>query len=211
MAEDTLGYVKNYGVSNAELRLQVAKWINDLFMTYAKSKGKKRWAEKTPDHSLNIPFLAELFPEAFFIHIVRDGRDVACSTAILSDERKAMCEWHSKNILLDENAVVENTLQNAALRWKTWSLKIERSISSLNAITLRYEDLIISTERELRRLMGFIGEKYEPSMLSYNRVKHDFPEWEWGSRDVKRLPSITNRSLERWKRQLSPELILMNS
>src|SRR5204863_6522493 len=35
--------------------------------------------EKNPRGSLRVPFLRALFPGARFVHIVRDGRDVACS------------------------------------------------------------------------------------------------------------------------------------
>ncbi|MEO0770564.1 MAG: sulfotransferase, partial [Cyanobacteria bacterium J06649_4] len=37
------------------------------------------FAEKTPQISLIIPFLQQAFPNARFIHIIRDGRDVALS------------------------------------------------------------------------------------------------------------------------------------
>jgi hypothetical protein len=35
--------------------------------------------EKSPRNALRIPFLRAVFPEARFVVIVRDGRDVACS------------------------------------------------------------------------------------------------------------------------------------
>jgi len=39
----------------------------------------RRFAEKCPRHALVVPFLAEAFPDATFIHVVRDGRAVASS------------------------------------------------------------------------------------------------------------------------------------
>jgi len=42
--------------------------------------GKNKWVEKTPDNIIQVPFLHKLFPNAKFIHIIRDGRDVAIST-----------------------------------------------------------------------------------------------------------------------------------
>ena len=41
--------------------------------------GDLRFAEKTPSNSFVIPFLARAFPDALFIHIVRDGRDATAS------------------------------------------------------------------------------------------------------------------------------------
>ncbi len=208
MAQDPLGYVRSYGLSGGALKRQVADWVDGLFMEYALSKGKVRWAEKTPDHSLEIPFLSELFPEACFLHLVRDGRDVACSTAILSDERKAISEWHSQNLLLDDTQIVPNTVQNAALRWKLWTGRVEKALEGKRYLCLRYEDLVLSPEREVRRMMDVLGEKFEPAMLDYHRFEHDCPDWEWGTRDVKRARSLTDRSVGRWKEQLSPEVVL---
>lgn len=38
-----------------------------------------RWGDKTPEYALNLPIMGELFPDAKYIHLVRDGRDVALS------------------------------------------------------------------------------------------------------------------------------------
>jgi hypothetical protein len=43
--------------------------------------GGRRFAEKTPENSFVIPFLARTLPDARFIHIIRDGRDSAVSHA----------------------------------------------------------------------------------------------------------------------------------
>ncbi|CAN5750581.1 hypothetical protein BH24CHL8_BH24CHL8_07900 [soil metagenome] len=45
----------------------------------AELDGGRRFCEKTPTNSLLVPFLARAFPDAQFIHIIRDGRDVAVS------------------------------------------------------------------------------------------------------------------------------------
>jgi Sulfotransferase family len=43
--------------------------------------GGRRFAEKTPENSFLVPFLASTFPDAQFVHIIRDGRDAAVSHA----------------------------------------------------------------------------------------------------------------------------------
>jgi hypothetical protein len=203
MANNQFGFVKNYGVSEEVLRQETSGYIDRLYLAYARSRGKSRWAEKTPDHSLDIPFLFELFPHARFIHIVRDGRDVACSTAILSEERKKISPWHSENILLSDGEVVSNTLQNAALRWKMWNQKIEAELKKCNHVMIRYEDLIEKPEFELRRVMDFVGEAFNTGILSFMKLKHDYPKWEWGSTDVKKSGGISDRSIARWRKQLN--------
>jgi Sulfotransferase family len=43
--------------------------------------GGRRFADKTPENSFLVPFLATVFPNAQFVHIMRDGRDAAVSHA----------------------------------------------------------------------------------------------------------------------------------
>ena len=47
--------------------------------TCARDAGKDMWVEKTPLHILHIPTIAKFFPDARFVHILRDGRDVVAS------------------------------------------------------------------------------------------------------------------------------------
>ena len=51
--------------------------IRTVYQLYAQRVGKPRFGDKTPRYSIDIPLLAALFQEAVFIHIIRDGRDVA--------------------------------------------------------------------------------------------------------------------------------------
>ena len=53
--------------------------VRCLYRLYAESQGKPRYGNKTPRHVIFTPQLAAMFPEARFVHIVRDGRDVALS------------------------------------------------------------------------------------------------------------------------------------
>jgi hypothetical protein len=54
-------------------------WYSALLV--AALHGGRRFADKTPENSFLVPFLAGLFPGAQFVHIVRDGRDAAVSHA----------------------------------------------------------------------------------------------------------------------------------
>ena len=53
--------------------------IEAMFRAYADHQGKSRWGDKTPIYVNWIPQLAQLFPTARFVHVIRDGRDVALS------------------------------------------------------------------------------------------------------------------------------------
>ena len=73
--------------SKEEATGSVKNFIRKSFYSFMYTKGKARFAEKTPSNVFRIEFIKEVFPEALFIHLIRDGRDV-----VLSAEKK----WTSR-------------------------------------------------------------------------------------------------------------------
>ncbi len=65
----------------------VSSYIRRRFANHAAKHGAARFLEKTPSNCFRIPFMASIFPEGKYVHIVRDGRDVALS---------AQKKWQSK-------------------------------------------------------------------------------------------------------------------
>ena len=53
--------------------------IAAVFEVYAEHEGKPRWGDKTPLYMQHLPLLEGLFPDALWVHLVRDGRDAALS------------------------------------------------------------------------------------------------------------------------------------
>src|SRR5437763_15674377 len=53
--------------------------IAAIFETYAERQGKSRWGDKTPLYMQQLPLLEKLYPDASWVHLVRDGRDAALS------------------------------------------------------------------------------------------------------------------------------------
>jgi len=53
--------------------------IAAIFETYAEKAAKPRWGDKTPMYMRHLSLLERLFPDAQFVHLVRDGRDAALS------------------------------------------------------------------------------------------------------------------------------------
>lgn len=60
---------------------KIRSYIEKYLFRRAKSSGRHYLIEKTPSNCFRVGFLSSLFPEAKFIHIIRDGRDVAISSA----------------------------------------------------------------------------------------------------------------------------------
>ncbi len=124
--------------------------IEQLFFSYCSSEGKSIWGDKTPVFWRNINMLRSLFPDAVFIHIVRDGRDVFDS-------------WRK----------MDATKNNVAVTALDWCIKLHTIQASFekirpeNRIIIRYEDIISQPEMIIRQLCEKIGIPFEREMLSF--------------------------------------------
>jgi hypothetical protein len=112
----------------------VAEGVRTFYRLYAARFGKWRFGDKTPMYRFHLEELETLLPEARFIHIIRDGRDVALSVRGF---------WFAPG----------EDIKTLAADWRT-GIVATRAQGSLvkRYIELRFEDLIISPERELRRV-----------------------------------------------------------
>ena len=60
-------------------RMPIGTAIGTVYAVYAEERGKARWGDKTPMYMQNLRLLERLFPDALFVHLIRDGRDAAMS------------------------------------------------------------------------------------------------------------------------------------
>lgn len=80
-------YVWNYGRplapddrrGAADATPHVRRYIRRAFERYAVARGKARFMEKTPSNCFRVPFVHAVLPDALFVHVIRDGRDVTMS------------------------------------------------------------------------------------------------------------------------------------
>jgi len=148
-----------WGLSAEEVRdalaesnsLDLPQAIRVLYAVYATCQGKPRYGDKTPNHVLRIPLFAGVFPEARFVHVIRDGRDVALSLINLS-------EWGPKDV------------GTAALRWRQFVEAGRRGATQIDPgryLEIRYEELLTTPDEALLRLCGFVDLPFEKTMLRY--------------------------------------------
>ncbi len=128
----------------------LADAVRLVFGLYAQLSGKPRYGDKTPRYVLYLPQIAELFPEARFVHIVRDGRDVTLS-------------------LLEKEWGANNAIEGALF----WKRRVEagreagRALGPLRYHEVRYENLVDDTEAIVRSVCEFIELPFDPVMLRF--------------------------------------------
>jgi Sulfotransferase family len=129
-------------------RLDAGTALRTLYGLYAEDQGKPRWGDKTPAYVKRMPMISEALPEARFIHVIRDGRDVALSRARRADEPA--------------------TPERAAGTWRKRILRAREQARRLDHyLEVRYEDLVTDTEPTLRRIAGFVELPWDDAMLRY--------------------------------------------
>jgi SAM-dependent methyltransferase len=207
LTTDEFGYSKNFGVAPGKVTARLRALVDGLFMDFAAQSGKQRWAHKTPDDCLFVDFFTELFPDAKFIHLVRNPFDVALSTSRVPAHRKGISEWHENNLMIEPGFPVANTLFNSALRWQRWNARLETGLRNVDSYRVDYEALVTVPEKAFGKMFAFLGEEFAPDILDYGKFATILPAWEWSSADLKENKKITASRAERWKQELSPEQI----
>ncbi|MER5940788.1 sulfotransferase [Streptomyces sp. NPDC001928] len=121
--------------------------------SYAESHGKPRWGDKRPAYALHVDEILRLFPDAQFVHLVRDGRD--CVASLLG-----VPWWH-------------RGFHEAVATWAQVMDTTRRSARRLGPDSwheLRFEDLVADPESQLRALCAYLGEEYAPEMTEPRRL-----------------------------------------
>jgi hypothetical protein len=121
-----------------------------FYRLYAARFGKARWGDKTPTYGGELDRVASLLPEAHFIHIIRDGRDVLVSVRGL---------WFRPG----------DTVEACA---EDWAARIAhtRTLGAHVAryLEIRYESLVSAPEPTLRAVCRFLDLPFERDLLSYH-------------------------------------------
>ena len=161
-----------------------AEILRAIYGAYAKQAGKPRWGDKTPINTYELPRLIREFPEAQFIHLIRDGRDVYLSW---------LNAWW-----------VRYDVAAAARRWKEWvwwAYRHGEKVRPNRYYQLRYEDLIRHPREELEKLCRFLREPFAESMLRYDE-QFRIPELVKTFHQRVGRPPDSSR-VSRWKREMA--------
>jgi hypothetical protein len=165
-----------------------AEFLRVFMGEIAALQGKDRWAEKTPNHVLYMTTLARAFPGSSFLHIVRDGRDVA-----LSQRSVGMTGRYSRD-------PVSQLLWGAKI-WEMLAREGRASGSKLGDryLELKYEDVVTDVDGTLAALNRFLGLSIDRQAVTASRI---------GALGKANTPSavpeagISTSGVQRWSQQL---------
>ncbi len=127
--------------------------VRAFHQEYARLCGKTMWANSDISTLCNMHVANSWFPDALFVHLVRDGRDVALS---------------HRNYPFGAGNIAE-----CAEKWRVevgQNIRMGAMIGPERYCLIRYEDLVLRSEETLGRLCGFLGISYEKEMMEYTKT-----------------------------------------
>jgi hypothetical protein len=132
-----------------------------------KPEGVPVWGEKSLRNAFYVRDLHELYPNALFVHLVRDPRAV-----LLSYYRKR----HPGTQQPPRQKKAMRFFAFRSFAWCAW-LNAVKEVRELlgedKVIQVRYEDLVTQPEVELRRICDALGLDFDPAMLDETQRKKD--------------------------------------
>ena len=120
------------------------------------------WGWKFPETYLVAPLVARTFPGSRFLHVVRDGRDIAFKTHLTDNPRRRI----GRRILARSSALESPRHIQAAASWKYQVDSFDRLRQELprdRVCDLRFEDLCLKPMEVMSQVCEFLGlEMTEP-------------------------------------------------
>ncbi len=177
-----------------ERSISYADFMSLLFDRYGENKGQALVGQKNADHAvaMDIQTLHTLWPEAKFVHLIRDGRDVCLSVLnwrIKEKVARLFSNWNSSPVA------------NVALWWE-WQIRSGReggrTLDPQQYRELRYEFMVAHPDEACAQLCDFMDIPYDDRMVRFyegsNPGQKAKQAW---------VPATTGR--RDWQSQMSPE------
>lgn len=180
--------------------------IRAVFSVYQSVKRAKVFVNKTPLNTFRIPQLLQMFPDARFVHLVRDGRAVAHSYAKKQrhDMNKDVEVYRALNYdyTFDELAVKlasywQHAIDEVASRDEQFQLTTNGRM-----LEIKYDDLCSQTETTLSQLCQFMGiqkDRYKPEAQKIQMKNQDY-KWrtEFSEDLIQSIHHLEESGLKRW-------------
>jgi len=170
-------------------------FIRIILNEIASNQNAQRWAIYDPDNVLYVPQVKADMPEALFVHIVRDGRDIALSLKKMEGFKPLPWNVGSSRDLLATAAYWEWMVRKGQAHGR----KIPDDY-----IEIRYADLVSKPHATLATLGRFLDHD-----LDYERIQQAglgrIRETNSSFREEAAHSQI--KPMERWKERLSPQQV----
>jgi hypothetical protein len=171
-------------LSRGDVRPAAAARIRRAFAAEVRLQRAERLVEKLPVNAFRVGWLAGMFPDALFVHLIRNGLAVAASIARQAERAQWFGFADYKWRLLAERArergegglvgLCTDGFRRGLLEWR---LSVSTALEDLAALPaerrleIRYERLVEQPAEVCARLEAFIGIRHDPAMAVFARAE----------------------------------------
>lgn len=174
-------------VSSFGYRCGVIDRIGELMRVRA---GASRWGLKLQRKIRRVDDYAAVWPNAHFIHIVRDGRDLAAS------HLKTVPDWGYK------------TITQAAEGWLEVVARPHTVAPAGRYLEIRYEDLVSDPRVTIGKMLDHLQLPWDDAVLHHADLEHSLFAKPWGHPAAVATGQPLNQgSIARYREDLTPEEI----
>ncbi|HSG13326.1 MAG TPA: sulfotransferase [Gaiellaceae bacterium] len=180
--------------SRLEPGMSIGEALDAVFSTYAAKHGKPRWGDKTPMYMRHLGLIERLFPDAQYLHLIRDGRDAALAFLDMPEGVVTKTWAHPRDA------------RGFACEWSTEVRRaraLGQRLGPSRYLEIRYEDLVADTAGVVRSACAFAAIPFDTSMLAYSEAV-DVSE----KPHHQRLLQPPTRGVRDWRAQMSEPDVL---
>ncbi|CAH8480831.1 unnamed protein product [Schistosoma turkestanicum] len=183
------------GISNQLLQSGITDYVLDdstaaFIATVIQKMGPQaeRLCHKDPSSFLYLEELADIFPKAKFIHMIRDGR-----AAIASTIHRGIHPYYT----------LENVTA-ASFAWERTTSKMSEDcqyIGISRCLPVRYECLILNPRDEIKKVLDFLELPWDDKLLEHEKfVNNTSMLNKYEASSIQIVKSMHNQSLDAWSR-----------
>jgi hypothetical protein len=138
---------------------RTARRLRERFDRIRRRAGARTFVSKRTANNRRIEYLSAIFPDARFVHLVRDGREVAQSLSAVSWWDRHKVWWDGRTAREMEDAG-EDRLAICARNWVREFEEARAQLASVDpsrVMELRYEALLQDPVHHLEKVLQFLG------------------------------------------------------
>lgn len=175
----------------------LAEYVDHLYRNLS-GPDIQRWGDKTPLNTYFLPRIVQLYPDADYIFLIRDGRDVVSSLLQMMRGNKATRDWNSDQLVERACALWNDSI--AAWDW------LSSQVSPKQRLMVRYEDFVSDTDGTATSMQKFLGVNPDPSVLGSTSERADSMGVSSMEHHRNLSREIAPRSVGKWKKELPDHL-----
>jgi hypothetical protein len=149
--------------ARADRAVSYAAFLSALFDAWGRKHGKQRVGQKNADHAVptDIETLHALWPDAKFVHLIRDGRDVCLS----------VLNWRIKEKVGRLFSTWDRAPVATLAAWWEWQVRLWREAGAAlgpdQYMEVRYESMVRRPDETCARLCAFMGVPFDDRMSRF--------------------------------------------